>query len=215
MQGAGSLYARVKGMVGSDLLQIFGFSGSGKTTFALKLSEDASRYGRVLYVDTEMNMKEKPRIPGLEYCSFDDFDSVYHSLRQLLSGSYRLVVVDSIGLPMLAKLAELRMDERGLVFQKAVNMVYRLKSYASLNDCLVLVTNQPESEFAKKDLSYLEPFGGKTVYAFKEVWYSRVVSRDQKSTICVISSFRSRIYPYGRELFRMEIGDTTRILPGM
>jgi len=54
------ILAKVKEIVGNDLLQIFGPSGSSKSTFAYYIAEEAVELGlKVVYIDTERNLDIK------------------------------------------------------------------------------------------------------------------------------------------------------------
>ena len=51
------IYNKVREIVENDLLQIFGFSGSEKTTFVYYIARECSENSlNVLYIDTERNL---------------------------------------------------------------------------------------------------------------------------------------------------------------
>jgi len=200
------LLDKLKGiMVENDVLEIFGESGTGKTTFCRVLVEEAmGAKKKILYIDTEKNMA-KP-LTGLDYVYIPDFKLVYKAIQELKDG-YDLIILDSIGLPILGEFASLGLNERGNILLQAEAIAYKLKKYSQKNDALIVVTTQPESKFGKDKGHVLRPFGDKSMYFYKEVWKTDMVYSQANGTSCIVKAFRSRVFGRGKQLFRINIGD--------
>lgn len=206
-----SLYDLTLDLVGHDVVEVFGESGSGKTSFALLLISDALKKGlNVVYIDTEMNLDEKRvealKDKGLKYYYMTDVDEIINYLKN--EPSFDVLVLDSLGMPVLRKFALASMKEKGDMLLKVIAISGLLKSLSKKNHALVLVTNQPESEFGKTIASQddLWPFGDKHVFDIKEIWRSAVVVRGKSSTVTKIYAWRSRKFPHGTDLLQLAIG---------
>lgn len=188
-------------MYGNDTIEIFGDSGSGKTTFA---REVVARYKdrKALYIDTERNILSN--LDNCEYQYIPDFKQLFDYIMNLKDG-YKLIVVDSLGLPILGEFASLSLQERGDVLLKAQAISYALKKYSYKNNALIIVTNQPESEFAKEKGHILRPFGDKSIYFFKEVWKTELQYSTPSKTVCLVKAFRSRFHGRDKPLYRITI----------
>lgn len=184
-----------------DTIEIFGESGTGKTTIAKILCEKFAG-ANIKYIDTERNIISEPE--GVDYTYIPDFGEIYKAIQTLKDG-YKLVILDSIGLPVLGEFATMDLREKGNSLLKAQSICYLLKKYSYKNKALVVVTNQPESEFNKSREHVLRPFGDKSIYFFKEVWKTDKLSSSPQATACVCRAFRSRMYGLGTELFRVKI----------
>jgi len=195
--------------LGHDTLEVFGESGTGKTTFCLEILNSV-KGKKSIYIDTEKNILSKLSVPSeTEYIYVSDFKELYRFILSLKDG-YKLVILDSLGLPILGEFATLNLNERGDVLLKAQAISYELKKYSQRNEALVIVTNQPESEFAKEKGHILRPFGDKSIYFFKEVWKTSLQFSTPNKTVCSVKSFRSRSYGRGKPLFKIIISDEGR-----
>jgi RecA/RadA recombinase len=193
-----------------DLIEIFGDSGSAKTSFCIELVKEAIKSGKkVKYIDTEKNLKGK--LEGADYEYNPDFSTIFKIVQNLKPG-YDLVILDSLGLPILGEFATVSLKEKGNFLLQAQAMSYMLKKYACNNKCMIFVTNQPESEFNKDRDHVLRPFGDKSIYFYKEVWKTEKVFSTPDVTTCVVNAFRSRNYGQGYRLFNIKIAkDATTI----
>lgn len=185
----------------ADTVEIFGDSGTGKTTAALEFCK-MYKGKKIKYFDTERNIVDTPE--GIDYEYVADFEELYQKIMGLRPG-YDLVIVDSLGLPVLGEFATKSVKEKGDSLLKAQAICYTFKKYSHKNNCLVLITNQPESEFNKSREHILRPFGDKSIYFFKEVWKTDRLSSTPSQTSCVCRAFRSRMYGMGTDLFRLQI----------
>ena len=80
-----------------------------------------------------------------------------------------------------------------------------LKHWAYKNNGIVLVTNQPESEFNKAPDHILRPFGDKSQFAAKEIWKTEIMDRKPAYTNIRISAFRSRSIGHRTKIMDMKI----------
>jgi len=196
---------KIKEIVGSDLLQIFGDTGTGKSSFVWWLSREAMKQGKKVYfLDTERNLSWKQyKELGDSYHYTPIISEIIERVNKL--PKVDLVVVDSIGLPILVRWARLSMRQKGDALLDLINILGSLKEWAYRNEGLVVVTNQPESEFGKEADYERRPFGDKGQFACKEVWRADKTYQDSSSTRCIITAFRSRELPKGREILSIYI----------
>ena len=78
---------------------------------------------------------------------------------------------------------------------------------------IAIVTNQPESEFAKPEGYERKPFGDKSCFATKEIWHVETTYRDKNLTRSQVKAFRSRSMGRGSGILTVEIrGEGTKIV---
>ena len=206
------LYHLFLDIVGHDVVEVFGPSGSGKTTTALLIAKEALSEGKkVIYIDTEMNldekMVEKLKEEGLAYYYMTSDSEIYNFLQNEPKAD--VYILDSLGMPILRRFARANAKERGEMLLRAIAISGTLKELSKKNHALVLITNQPESEFGKTNASEmtLAPFGDKHIFDIKEIWRSKIIARGVSSTVISVFAWRSRKFGYGREIFRLAITD--------
>jgi len=192
---------------GSDLLEIFGETGSGKTTLCNLLCEDAvSKKKKVLYIDDEKNFHTPPT--KFDYILFDTFEKMYDYVIDIKK-NYDLVVLDSLGLPILGWWAKSKdMRKKGDILAKCSAIAYSLKTYAIQKKAIVVMTNQPESSFMKddvKDESQLREFGDKHRFFVKDSIRSSILQSKKGSTICSFKASKMRDFGKGEEIILLEI----------
>lgn len=194
--------------VGNDVLQVFGDTGSGKSQFALECARQAIKSGKhVFYLDTERNLTEDDikSMKGCEYRYTPILSEIDQICQNLPSGD--VVILDSIGFPVLTSYARLNMKQRGDALLKLIAIFGDLKQWAYRNNGVVIVTNQPESEFNKPQNHIFRPFGDKSQFACKEIWRTDLIDRKPKSTKMLITAFRSRSVGHRTEIATMEVND--------
>lgn len=196
----------IRGYVGNDVLEVFGDTGSGKSKFALTVAREAIAAGkRVYYLDTERNLTDAD-IKSLKGCEYkytpviEEIDKLVQKLPQV-----DVVIIDSIGLPVLTSYARLSVKQKGDALLKLIAIFGDLKKWAYLNNGIAIVTNQPESEFNKEPGHVLRPFGDKSQFAAKEIWKTEITSRNERETNVIIKSFRSRSVGHGSKIASMKI----------
>lgn len=197
-------------LIEDDLLQIFGHTGTGKTSIAMKAATEARELKKsVIYIDTEHNITKKQadsiKKLGIVYEYIPKFDNLYSFIKRL--PKYDVVIVDSLGLPVLSLFAEANMKEKGNALMKMIAISSFLKNYANENHSLVIVLNQPESDMNKDPNTERKPFGDKSSYCYKEIISSKFakLGRTEKKTTIVVKAFRSRSCGMGTKLFTVEI----------
>ncbi len=203
----------VKNIVGCDVLEVFGDTGSGKSKFVHALALEALNSGKnVFFLDTEKNLSRADiaRLNGAYRYTpiFDEIKKITQNLPAI-----DLVIIDSAGLPILTKFARMTMKEKGNALLDLIALMGDLKEWAYRHNGIAIVTNQPESEFAKPEGYERKPFGDKSCFAAKEIWHIETTLRDKNLTKSQIKAFRSRSMGRGSGILTVEIrGEGTKIV---
>lgn len=191
---------------GNDVLEVFGDTGSGKSKFAMTVAREAIASGKkVFYLDTERNLTETD-VKDLKGCEYkytpiiEEIDKIVQNLPKV-----DVVVIDSIGFPVLTTFARMSVKQKGDALLKLIAIFGDLKGWAYRNNGIVVVTNQPESEFNKGPDHVLRPFGDKSQFAAKEIWKTEIVERKPAHTNIHISAFRSRSVGHKTKIASMKI----------
>lgn len=203
----GSVINMIRSYVGDDVLQVFGPTGSGKSKFALECARQALADGlKVFYLDTERNLTDDD-IKSLKGCDYrytpvlEEIDKMCQTLPKC-----DVVIIDSIGFPILTAYARYSMKQKGDALLKLIAIFGDLKQWAYKNNGLAIVTNQPESDFNKAPGHLIRPFGDKSQFACKEIWRTDVKTLG-KTTKSEIRAFRSRSMGHKTLIANMEISD--------
>ena len=207
-QPGSSLLNLIYSYVGNDVLQVFGDTGSGKSKFCLEAARQAIANGKkVYYLDTERNLTDAD-VASLVGCQYkytpvlDEIDQIVQHLPTV-----DVVILDSIGFPVLTTYARLSVKQKGDALLKLIAIFGDLKTWAYKNNGIAIVTNQPESEFNKEKGHIFRPFGDKSQFAAKEIWRTDIEIRNQTQTKILISAFRSRSKGHGSKIATMVITD--------
>lgn len=194
--------------VGDDVMQVFGDTGTGKSKFALEVAREAIAAGKkVYYLDTERNLTTED-IASLQGCDYkytpvlDEIDKIVQNLPAV-----DVVILDSIGFPVLTSYARLSMKQKGDALLKLIAIFGDLKIWAYRNNGVAVVTNQPESEFGKDKGHIFRPFGDKSQFACKEIWKTEFEHRSPNETRVSIKSFRSRSMGQRTKIASLKITD--------
>lgn len=209
-------------LVDDDLIQIFGKTGTCKTSIAIQAALEARRAGKsVYYLDPEKNISKKKKAEmlqaGVTYTPYTpsnsnkNFESVkdleaFHDFIKKIP-KVDLLIIDSLGLPCLSVYCAGKQHEQGLTLQKMMLISNTLKSYANRNNSLVIVINQPESDMNKDPNTERRSFGDKVEFFYKELLKTCFVSKSPSKTSVVVKTYRSRDYGQGTKLFTVEITD--------
>lgn len=198
----------LKQYVGDDVMQVFGDTGTGKSKFALEVAREAIAAGKsVYYLDTERNLTTED-IDSLKGCEYkytpvlDEIDKIVQKLPAV-----DVVILDSIGFPVLTSYARLSMKQKGDALLKLIAIFGDLKIWAYRNNGVAVVTNQPESEFNKEKGHIFRPFGDKSQFACKEIWKTEFEHRSPTETKVSIKSFRSRSMGQRTKIASLKITD--------
>lgn len=144
-----SLCAFVRGVVGNDVLAIFGETRTGKTTFCCTLALEAARRYKmpVIYVDTEGNIPISFTTELIEYHYFNSTSDIRGLLHDVIKRKEKpkLFIIDSIITPVLSDLSRMTMFERGRVQLELISLVGDLKRFARRARATVVVVLHPIS----------------------------------------------------------------------
>ena len=204
----------IRSYVNNDVLEIFGDSGTGKSKFAVEVARQTIAAGKtVFYLDTERNLskEEVEKLKGCQY-KYTPLISEISSITRTLP-KVDLVIVDSIGFPILTAYARMNMKQKGDAFLNMIAIFGDLKEWAYRNNSIAIVINQPESDFNKEPGHLIRPFGDKSQFAAKEIWKTEVTQRGSvtKSTI---QAFRSRSVGHKTMIATMEVSNSGTIIKG-
>lgn len=207
-------------LVEDDLVQFFGKTGTCKTSISIQAALEAREAGKsVYYLDTEKNISKKKKAAmkkaGVIYTPYTPSNSTgeFKTVNDLIAlhefikkiQKVDVLIMDSLGLPVLSVFCEGRQNDQGLSIQKMINISKYLKSYANKNQSLVIVINQPESDMNKDPKTERRSFGEKAEFFYKELWKTYFVEKTETKTTVVVKSYRSRDYGQGYALFTVEI----------
>jgi hypothetical protein len=156
----------------------------------------------VIFVDTERNLSAK------EVASLGDayiYTPILAEIKERVAKLTKadLVVLDSIGLPILIHYSRMNLRDRLHAFLDMATILGDLKDWTYRHNSLAIVTNQPVSEFMSDDErkritrmwgngDAREPFGGKAKHVTKEIWRTQRISCTLNATRIIMSAFRSR-----------------------
>jgi len=197
----------LKSYVNNDVLEIFGDSGTGKSKFAVEVARQTIASGKtVFYLDTERNLskEEVEKLTGCNYKYTPLISEISTITRQL--PKVDLVIVDSIGFPILTAYARMNMKQKGDALLNMIAIFGDLKEWAYRNNSIAIVINQPESDFNKAPDHLIRPFGDKSQFAAKEIWKTEVTQRGAV-TKSDIRAFRSRSVGHKTLIAKMEVSD--------
>ncbi len=209
-------------LVDDDLIQLFGKTGTCKSSIAIQAALEARRSGKsVYYLDPEKNISKKKKTEmlqaGVTYTPYtpSNLNGNFESVRDLEAlhefikkiPKVDLLIIDSLGLPCLTVYCAGNQREQGLTLQKMMLISSTLKSYANRNHSMVIVINQPESDMNKDPNTERRSFGDKVEFFYKELLKTVFVSKSPNKTSVVVKTYRSRDYGQGYKLFTVEITD--------
>ena len=209
-------------LVDDDLIQLFGKTGTCKTSIAIQAALEARSVGKsVYYLDTEKNISKKkkaemlkagvkytpytPSNPNGVFESVRDLDALHEFIKKI--PKVDLIIIDSLGLPCLSVYCIGNQREQGLTLLKMMSISNTLKSYSNRNHSIGLVINQPESDMNKDQNTERRSYGDKNEFYYKELLKTAFVSKSPNKTTVVVKTFRSRDYGQGYKLFTVEISD--------
>lgn len=215
-------FDRLLEKVGNHLIEIYSDTGNGKSRLVHHIATEAERSGKkVLYLDTEKSLPvgfEKQ----LKHYEVHTAKTALDLLRQLIARvrkardeDFNLIVVDSIGLPVLASLPEMSLRERGDAFQLMASLRFQMMGFA-FEHGLTIATNQPVSELSYSSIAGnepkvsrgepLPPFGGKSEFMAKLILRSEAVQKSPKQSIFRLVVYKAREHGQEYEFARFSIG---------
>lgn len=216
----------------SDVFEIFGDTGNGKTIFCQAISEEAVQAGAsVVYIDTEKNVGRKAkarlsRLKGYKELKFNSTDGIksqlggpgfyylYTPKLSELSTITRnlpdadLVIIDSLGMPVLVKYSRMKQNEQGHVLQEMIAIKGDLKEWAYRSNGLAIDINQPVSDMNKTPQQIKEglyPFGDKSGFATKSVLRFWKLKDEEGMTLVEGKIHKSRDFGRNTKIIDMKI----------
>ncbi len=210
-------------LVGNHLIEIYSDTGNGKSRLVYHIATEAERSGKkVLYLDTEKSLPVgyEKHLKNYEVhtarTALDLLRQLIDRIRRARDEDFNLIVVDSIGLPVLAALPEMSMRERGDAFQLMASLRFQMMGFA-FEHGLTIATNQPVSELSKvsiggKEPKVLEgeplgPFGGKSEFMAKLILRSEAVQKSPKQSIFKLVVYKAREHGQEYEFARFTVDD--------
>ena len=209
-----SAYEKLIDLVGHHTVQIYGDYGTGKSRFVHAVAKETQALGRkVLYLDTEGSLSEGhvKELLHYEYLG-DDLETLVKRVERAKNekDKFDLLIIDSIGLPVLNAYARWRLDKRLGAIQKLAPIMADTVRFARDGKGLSLVTNQCVSEFTRvskklADEEPLAPFGGKISFVPKLILRSEPLIRDVRRSEFGLLVFKARDLPRNFEVARFTI----------
>jgi len=203
-----NIYEVFKTLVdGYGIIEVFGAKSQGKTLLAKLLVRDSLAIGKkVIYINTEKTIGKIPE--GVEYVEIRGLLQLLEYVRDLSQRDLTdyVIIIDSIGLPALAEyVRQTTQDRKGLVLQKCIDILATLNEITYKNKIIALVTNQPESEFNKSDITDLSPFGDKSGFFVNEILKAVLLYSNPNTTKLVYKTFNSQKFGKDTELIKVTI----------
>lgn len=199
-----TLLSKIRGIVGNDVLEIFGDTGTGKSLLVHKIAlETIKNGGKVAFFDSERNLSDNDlKQLGDNYRYSPSIESIFKFAQN--PPKVDLVIIDSLGLPVLTNFARMNLKKRGEALLQMIGILGSLKEHCFRNGSIAIVTNQPISELGVEEGEPRRPFGHKSSFATKEVWYSEI-AKGKDESLMTVTSFRSRNMGFGTEILRGKI----------
>lgn len=207
-------YDKFLSLVGNHTIEIYGDYGTGKSRLVQAVAVEAQLMGKkVLYIDTEGSLSE-PHIKELQNYEYvgDDLQNLVTRVEKAKEEKekYSLLIVDSIGLPVLNAYARLPLEKKLEAIQKLAPIMADTVRFARDGNGLSIVTNQCVSEFSRvaKDLppdEPLGPFGGKIAFVPKLILRSEPLARDAQKSEFMLLVWKARDLPRNCEVARFTI----------
>lgn len=208
-------------LVGKHLIEIYSDAGNGKSRLAHHIATEAERSGKkVLYLDTEKSLPVgyEKQLKNYEVhtakTAIDLLKQLISRVRRARDEDFNLIVVDSIGLPVLAALPEMDMRERGDAFQLMASLRFQMMGFA-FEHGLAIAINQPVSELSRVSIrgkapkvaegEPLPPSGGKSEFMAKLILRSEAVQKSPKQSIFKLMVYKAREHGQEYEFARFSI----------
>jgi RecA/RadA recombinase len=213
---SGSIYDQIITHFGPDLLEVFGETGTMKSKGMVALASECAKAGKkVFYLDTENNLSPKD-VSALRALSvvykytpvLTQIDDIIQ--KQMPAMKCDLIIIDSVGMPVLRKFSAMSAKERGTALLDIIKWLGTLKEWTFNNNSLAFVTNQPQSEFGKSNPSekgdYRMPFGDKSNFIPGALLLSKKTLDSSNGSKAVFQVFRCRDHAVGEKIFQIEAG---------
>ena len=150
------------------IIEIFGDTGTMKTMLSVLTCLDAKKIKKTfVYIDTEgkVGLINKKNL-GEDY----KYIPVWNEIGSFCGVAPKkdLLVLDSLGFPIATIAAGMKLDEVGKRMNEMMYLVGNmLKMWAYENNAIVIITNQPKSDFMKSDeeKERLSAYGDKVHFA--------------------------------------------------
>lgn len=201
-------YDKLLELAGNHLIEIYSDTGNGKSRLVYHIAVEAERSGKkVLYIDTEKSLPVgyEKQLKNYEVhtakTALDLLKQLISRVRKARDEDFNLIVVDSIGLPVLAALPEMSMRERGDAFQLMASLRFQMMGFA-FEHGLTIATNQPVSDLSQVSIGGkaprvsegepLPPFGGKSEFMAKLILRSETVQKSPKQSIFKLMVYKAR-----------------------
>ena len=203
-------FEKIREIVGNDVLEIFGPTGSGKSKIAWSVAKRVLDNNKTLfYLDTERNLSDDEiKSLGDNYRYTPMFSEIEEIAKSLPKAD--VYIVDSLGFPVLTAFSRMNMRQRGDALLGMISILGSLKEKCYKEGALAIVTNQPISELGVEEGAKVEdrrPFGDKAGFAAKEIWRTNPKTKGKDKTVITVDSWRSRNMGFGKVIAEVDISD--------
>jgi len=195
-----SMWHWIQEMIGNNVAEIFGDTGSGKTKTCQQIAYECTKEGKkVYYIDTEANFSKKDeetlKKVGVTYQLITNKDQLYGLDRQNIH-DFDLVIIDSATLVITGIWGKLNMNQRGALLQQLQGLIFRLSQFCiEKKTCTVIITAQPISVMGDRNM--IQPIGDKSMFMTKSIYYIRAPREGDTIRERHLVTFRDRSFPDG------------------
>lgn len=212
-----SVYDQIVKVFGHDLCEVMGETGTMKTIGLFAMAMSAAKAGKkVVYLDTENNCgpegAEELRAAGVMYYYtpvLTEIDKII--MKDLALRKDDLIIIDSVGMPILRQYATLGQKQRGDALLMLIAWFGRLKELTFQNKSVAFVSNQQASEFGKTDSKergdYRMGFGDKANYIPGCILLAKKSIDSPNGSKAVWQVWRVRRKGWGTKVFNITASD--------
>lgn len=212
-----TVYDQIVKVFGHDLCEVMGETGTMKTIGLFAMAMAAAKAGKkVVYLDTENNCgpegADELRAAGVMYHYtpvLNDIDKII--MKDLAIRKDDLIIIDSVGMPILRQYATLGQKQRGDALLMLIAWFGKLKEITFQNKCVAFVSNQQASEFGKTDAKergdYRMGFGDKANYIPGCILLAKKSLDSPTGSKAVWQVWRVRRKGWGTKVFNITASD--------
>lgn len=215
-------FEKFRAITDNSLVMIYGPTRAGKSFLAIDIAMEALSVlgpNDVHYIDSEKNVtaQDKDRL-GKNYRYMPDWNDLKNFCMNPPKG--RLLILDSLTLPILGLWALKKQAGQGQMMQELQAAAASLKMWTAKNDGLCIIVGQDKSELSKFELQsgsaaqgnqpkqyWQDPFGGKMTFFIKEIFRLVPTLKSKEATRSMLMAHDCRRYGRGASIADLTINN--------